>query len=379
MRIAVDAAALGSGQGGDETMLRGLLSGLVTVAGPDDRFDLVCRRRAPVPDLVGAHPAVTIHELDHSGGARYYAAALPAALRRIPAPDLVLAVNHAPVWSPAPVVLMVQDLSFEHHPEHFPVSTRLRLRTVIRSQARRAHHVLTVSHFSRDDLVRTYGLPPARVSVVPNAIVDPPPFGPAEERAGRSWLESVGVDGRFVLYLGNLHPRKNVGRLVRAMARVRESARCSDVSLVVAGARWWGSEEWDLDPSAGVVALGPVDDDQREALLRLADVLAYPSLFEGFGLPPLEAMARGTPVVASDSTAVAETVADAGLTVTPTDVTAIATAIEEVLCSAPLASRLVTRGRARAAQFSVEATGRAAYAALRDACEARNLADAAGT
>lgn len=364
MRVAIDAAALGSGQGGDETMLRGLLAGLATVAEAEDRYELVCRSGAPVPDALAGHPSFTVHEVAHDGGARYYAAALPRALRRMPRLDLVLGVNHAPVWSPAPVVLMVQDLSFEHHPEHFPLSTRLRLRAVVGHQARRAHHVVTVSNFSRDDLIGTYDLQPGRVSVIPNAIVQPPPFGEAAARRGRAWLRELGIDGRFVLHLGNLHPRKNVRRLVLAVQELRHLPELADVSLVVAGARWWGRDEWAGEPPGGVHAIGPVSDEQREVLLHLADVLAYPSLFEGFGLPPLEAMARGTAVVASNRTAVAETVGDGAATVDPTDVRAISEAIARVLSDTSVSGELIARGRARAARYSVEATGRAARAAL---------------
>lgn len=377
MRVAIDAAALGSGQGGDETMLRGLLSGLAAVTEPEDRYDLVCRAGAAVPPVVAEHPSFAVHELAHGGGARYFAAALPRALRRLPRPDLVLAINHAPVWSPSPVVLMVQDLSFEHHPEHFPWSTRVRLSAVVGHQARRVHHVVTVSNFSRDDLVSTYGLRPERVSVIPNAIVEPPPFGDAEARRGRASLRELGVEGRFVLYLGNLHPRKNVRRLVLAFQRLREEPQFADVSLVVAGARWWGGGEWTGAPPNGVYALGPVDDEQREALLHLADVLVYPSIFEGFGLPPLEAMARGTPVVASNRTAIAETVGDGALTVEPTDVEALAEAIATVLSDASVSGELVVRGLARAARYSVEATGRAARAALVDTAGRHQLTPAA--
>lgn len=368
MRIAVDAAALGSGQGGDETMLVGLLTGLAEVAPAGTRLDLVCRAAADLPVVVARHPGTDRWDLSRVGGARYFAVDLPRALRRLPRPDVVLAVNHAPLSAPAPTALMVQDLSFEHHPEHFPWPTRVRLRSVVRRQVRRVDHLVTVSHFSRDDLVRTYGLAPADVSVIPNAIVDPAPFGSAEELEAARELAKLGIDGRFVLYLGNLHPRKNLGRLIDAMARLQRAGGAADVPLVVAGAHWWGEDGATLaarGAGARIHFLGRVDERQREALLRRASVLAYPSLFEGFGLPPLEAMRRGTPVVASNTTAVAETVGEAACTVDPTDVAALARGIEVVLTDPAYADELVRRGLRQAARYTPSATGAAALAALR--------------
>lgn len=358
MRIAIDASALGSGQGGDETMMTGLLSGLAVTATATDRVDLICRVQATLPTSVSAHPSFRRHDVHRAGGSRYFAQQLPKVLRALSRPDLFLAVNHAPVRAPSPVVLMVQDLSFEHHPEHYPWHIRRRLQTVVRHQVRRAHHVATISEFSRQDLLETYDLAPDHVSVIPLAILPPPTFGPAERKAAIRLLRERGIHGRFVLYLGNLHPRKNLGRLVEAMAMVRQHPACQDLQLVIAGSRWWGRDDWDGNDD-GIVALGFVDDDVREVLLRLADVLAYPSLFEGFGLPPLEAMARGTPVVASATTAVGETVGDAALRVDPTDSASIAHGIQRVLTDPRLATSLSAAGLERAACYSVDATGRA--------------------
>jgi len=367
--VAVDATGLGSGQGGDETMMAGLLEGLAEAARPGDSFPLIVRDGVTLPAPVADHPAFSVHSMRRLPGALHFTARLPRALSRLrPVPDLVCAVTHGPLRSPAPVALFVQDLSFHHHPEHYPVVARWRLRTVVPRQARRARAVLTVSEFSRSDLIASYELPPEQVVVVPDAVAVPPPWDDTAAAEGRQWLASQGVDGRFILCLGNLHPRKNVARLVAGFAQARAGAPdLADVRLVVAGARWWGAGEAAAAaqaPDGSVVFLGRFDDDRREQLLRLADALAYVSVFEGFGLPPLEAMARGTVVLASDATAVAETAGDGALLVDPYDVHAIAEGLVRVLSDEQLRVELRRRGAARAAGYDVGSTGRRAREAF---------------
>jgi glycosyltransferase involved in cell wall biosynthesis len=369
VRVAIDATALGSGQGGDESLVAGMLAGLAAVAGPDDVFPLVVRRGVRGPDGVSDERRFPRVAIARRPGVAHFAIALPTALARLhPRPELVCAFTHAPLSAPAPTALVVTDLSFEHHPGHYPAATRRRLRTIVRHQARRAQLVVTISEFSRSDLVDTYGLDPRRVAVVPAAVPAPPVWGDASATEGRAWLRSKGVPGRFVLCLGNLHPRKNVARLVSAFARVRaRRPDLDDVRLVVAGARWWGGGEEEAAaaaPGGAVVFLGYVDDRRREQLLRLADALAYVSVFEGFGLPPLEAMARRTVVLASATTAVAETAGDGALLVDPLDTDAIAAGLVRVLTDRGLRSRLRARGLVRVAAYDVASAGQRALDAF---------------
>lgn len=366
----LDATGLGSGAGGDETMLTGMLEGLAQVAHTGDAFTVVAARNAELPDAVTGDPRFEIRRVRRRSGAVHFAVTLPRLVAGVkPQPDLVFSPTHAPLRSKVPLALMVQDLSFEHRPQDYPLATRLRLRWAVRAQVRRARVVLTVSDDARADLIRSYGLDPSRVFRVYNASLPSPPLDEQVVADQRSWLRDQGVTGPFLLYLGNLHPRKNVVGAIEAFGLAQRSQPgLTDHQLVVAGGRWWGSGEQEAarrHTSAGsVVFLGRVDDAQREVLLRDATALVYPSLFEGFGLPPLEAMSRGTPVVASDRTSIPEVVGDGGLCVDPVDIAGLAEALVRVATDRELAVELAQRGRRRASTFSVEATGEAFRAAF---------------
>lgn len=372
MRVAIDATTLGSGLGGDETMLAGLLRGLAVAAEPGDVFPVITAASASsLPADVRGDASFPVHAIARGGGVDHFVRRLPRVLGHDidPEPDLVFAVTHGPFRTTIPVALMVQDLSFIHHPDHYPVTTRVRLQQLVPRQARRAAAVFTVSEFSRRDLVHTLDLDPARVFHIPNT-VDAPLALPADEiDRGRDRLRGLGVDGPFFLYLGNRHRRKNLAGALVAFERARRSdPALASHRFVVAGARWWGSgrapdEEAPRDDGS-VVFLGRVDDVTREILLRDAVALVYVSLFEGFGLPPLEAMVRGTPVLASNVTSIPEVTGDAALLVDPDDPDEIAEAMVRIAVDDDVRRSLVAKGRARGAHYSVETTGRAARAAF---------------
>jgi glycosyltransferase involved in cell wall biosynthesis len=267
---------------------------------------------------------------------------------------------------------MVQDLSFLHLPDVYPRRTRRRLTALVGHQARRAAAVLTVSNFCREDLITSYGLDPARVHIVPNAIEVPAALPPERRARALAGLVRHHIDSApFLLYLGNLHPRKNVARTIRAFIEARRSdPALAHHKLIVAGARWWGTGEAEAAATASagsVVFLGRVDDDTRLLLLETADALLYLSRFEGFGLPPLEAMAAGTPVLAGDAAAIPEVTGGAALLVDPSDDRAIVGGIRRIVRDERLRVELVARGRARVAHYDQVTTGAALRAALENA------------
>ncbi len=383
MRVALDATALGSGRGGDETSLRGLLAGLVSVV-PDDgstRFVLYMRPGEYPARPVLESPVFVRRDMPRVPAVARYLIALPLLTAFDPEPSTLLySVTHTPLLAAVPMVLHLHDLSFVHQPELYTRRTRWRLSLLAPIHAHRARAIFVPSEFSRQSVIDLFGIPASRVFVVPNAIESGSPVAPLGVEQQRMWLERWGIHSSFFVYVGNLHPRKNLRRLIEAFGRVRrETAELAEYQLVIIGAehRFYprvfsdgvAVALRDLPPDA-VVFVGRVSDDDRDRLIATAVALAYPSLYEGFGLPPLEAMNLGTPVVASATSSMPEVLGDAALLVDPRDVNAIASALARLALDVGLRAELRVRGKARASQFSPRRTGASAYAAFCRAAEA---------
>jgi glycosyltransferase involved in cell wall biosynthesis len=225
-------------------------------------------------------------------------------------------------------------------------------RLVLRRLARCAW-IITDSQFSARDLLRHTRVAPQRLAVIPLA--------PPDDTAGDAVSDPHPDGAPFILHVGGDQPHKNVPVLLRAYAAVRAALPAVALKLVLVG--YYAGLEAGLrrdlpDHAAGVTSLGHVSRPALAQLYRRAAALVFPSLCEGFGLPPLEAMAWGCPVVASNAAALPEVVGDAGLLVAPSDVAGLALAIQRVLCEPGLASALRDKGRRRAAQFSWTRTAR---------------------
>jgi len=272
--------------------------------------------------------------------------------------DVVHATNPAavpPARRDQRLVVTVHDLAFDRFPELFPREWRWLYRAGLRAAARRADAILVPSESTADDVIRGSSVDPTRVHVTPLArslvAADPGPD---------ATLERLGVREPFVLSVGTLEPRKNLIRLVRAYRQV-----APDVphALVLAGATGWHATELEAELARSgpgtIVRTGRVDDGQLSALYRSADAFAYVSLYEGFGLPVVEAMSAGAPVVASNTSSIPEVAGDAALLVDPEDVGAIADALARVLGDLELADDLRRRGRERAAGYTWDRTARA--------------------
>jgi glycosyltransferase involved in cell wall biosynthesis len=378
VRVAVDATALGSGRGGDETALRGLLAGLAEVVADDGitRFRLYLRSGQPPPATVWGSPVFPIRTMPRVPAVGRYLVAFPlVAGRESPPPSLLYSVTHSPLVASAPMVLHLHDLSFVQQPTLYTLRTRLRLALSMPIHVRGARAIFTASEFSRQSIIEHYRIPSAKVFVVPNAIE---PRAPVRKRADadqRAWLESFGIRGPFFVYVGNLHPRKNLHRLIEAFVRSRRTAReVAGHQLLIVGTEHAFYPRLSSEgiasaiaqlPERAVVFTGKVTDEERDQLVSAATALTYPSLYEGFGLPPLEAMALGTPVLASTTTSMPEVLGDAALLVDPRDVDAIARGLVRLVGDAGLRSELQTRGAARAALFSPRRTGLRALEAFR--------------
>jgi glycosyltransferase involved in cell wall biosynthesis len=251
-------------------------------------------------------------------------------------------------------VVTVLDLSFLRHPQAFNRGNRLYLTLSTILAVRRADRVLTISEHGRREVIQLLGVSPDRVTATLCAADEQfRPLPPAEVEAFR---RRRGLPERFILYLGTLEPRKNVATLLQAYARLRADLQPAP-ALVLAGSPGWLYEEVfstieRLGLRDHVLLPGFVAADEQPLWYNAAAVFAYPSLYEGFGLPPLEAMACGIPVVASDASSLPEVVGEAGLLVPPRDDSALAASLRRVLEEDALASHLRRAGPERAAQFS---------------------------
>jgi len=253
-------------------------------------------------------------------------------------------------------VMVIHDLAFLEHPEWFSRGFLRLYRAVVPRAARRALAVMTVSEFSKSGIVKLLAVPPERVHVIYQGV--DPVFRPV----GRNEIEGVrrkfGLARPYVLFVGSIAPRKNLAAAAAAFGLARKRLLAVH-ELIVVGARGFQFSNVDVPPGIrNVRAIGYVADEDLRALYAGADALLYPSLYEGFGLPPLEAMACGTPVVTSDCASLPEVVGDAALKVDPKDTEAIADAICRVITDRGLASDLRRKGLERAKLFTWEETAR---------------------
>ncbi len=260
--------------------------------------------------------------------------------------DVVHATNYVAPPARAPTLLTVADLTYLRYPE-LCTGDVLRYPRLVPAAIARGATLHAYSEFVAGELRDTYGLPAERVVAIP------PGVGVAATGDASRGRRLAGAD-RYVLAVGTVEPRKNLPVLVRAFDAV--AAHDPAVHLVVAGADGWGADAFDAALDAArhrgrVRRVGSPDDTDRDDLLAGAAALAYPSIYEGFGLPPLEAMRAGVPVVAARAGSLPEVLGDAALLPDPTDVDAVAAALTEVLDDEATRARLVERGRARVARY----------------------------
>jgi glycosyltransferase involved in cell wall biosynthesis len=363
MRIGIDARLWAEPRSGIGRYTRSLTEHLLQIA-PQERWILYVDR-APGPPFPGAEvrclpwPQRLIWSLWHA----------PRDLRRRPV-DVFHGVTgfELPGRGPWALVTTVHDLVPLRYPDLVPSRHRWAVRGLLGGALRRAQRVIAVSETTRGEILARYRLPPARVVVVPEAAS--PHFAPLPPPVLAATRARYGLDRPYVLFVGFLEPKKNLDVLLDAVARLRRAGTWGQTELVVVGASGWGP-----DPARRALALGldgavrfvgPAPDADLPGLYGGALAFAFPSRWEGFGLPALEAMASGTPVVASNRGALPEVTAGAALLVEP-EPAPLAAAIERLLAEPALRERLRAAGLARAAQFSWERTARETLAVYRAA------------
>lgn len=298
--------------------------------------------------------------------------ALAAASRKL---DLLHGMAFAtPLAAGCPTVVTVHDLSFLRFPQAFRRANRVYLSALTRMSTRSATRVIAGSESTRRDVMELCGVPPERVVTVPYGVSEA--FTPAPAAEAAEFRRRKGLPDQFILFVGTLEPRKNIGRLLEAYAvlRTREGARATP-KLIIAGGKGWFYESLfsrvaDLGLTGAVLFPGYVPGDELAWWYRSASMFVFPSLFEGFGLPVLEALACGTPTITSNVSSLPEVAGDAALLVDPYDTEALVHAMTRLLREPELRARLSEAGVSQAKQFPWSRTAAETVAVYRAALSA---------
>ncbi len=317
---------------------------------PEDEFLLLSR--FPFPEVPGPSNLKSLHCRTNRVTGRWWLLGLPLILEREKV-SVFHGTDYAVPFLPLrPCVLTIHDLSCTQW-SHLHESRTRRTAHRLPWMASVARHVVTGTTIVRRQVMKQFNLPEEKVSVIPLA---PAPHFCQPTAANEKVLAKYGLRSPYVLFVGTLEPRKNLVTLVRAFSRL-PSALLHRVQLVLCGRIGWQNDDlWAEIARQGlkdkVRVTGHVSEDELPSIYRGATVFVYPSLYEGFGLPPLEAMACGIPVIVSTDPALSEVVGDAAMQVDPLDVERLSRAMAELLVNRPLRETLVRRGLLNVARFS---------------------------
>lgn len=369
MRIALDAHAVGRKQTGNETYIRNLLR---EFARRPEGHNFLAYVSAPGSEaLVPA--AIPVRRVSDNPWRRL-GFDLSAAVRR-DLPDLLHVQYTAPLDSVAPVVVTVHDVSYLEHPEYFSYFRRTQLKLSVARTVRHASAIIVPSEFSRERILRAYGIDDRRITIVSYGV--DPQFHPMAQATAQRWVrDTFGLDAPYILNVGDLQPRKNQIGLIRAFARlIRQHPAFPHHLILVGKENWHGSDVKAEAKRSGcadrILFTGFVADEDLRRLYCGCDVFAFPSFYEGFGLPILEAMACGRAVACSAGSATGEVADGAAVLFDPSRPDEIAKALHDLLMDPDFRQRRERMGLARAAQFSWDRAARETIAVYEKVAERR--------
>lgn len=357
MRFAVDAHAIGRHLTGNEVYIRSLLGAFAEL---DRRSEFIAYLSEPdaeqwIPQRFDVR-VVSSNPYKRLGW---------DLARRIRAdrPDVIHVQYTSPLLTNVPTIVTVHDVSFIEHPEYFTPSRRRQLRLTVGHSVRKAARILTVSEFSRDAILRAYRVDPDRVRVIPNA-ANPEFRVIGREKARKAVVERLKFTEPFVLSVGDLQPRKNQIGLIEAFAKLLHESPQLPHHLVLTGKKTWFSHKVTEAAKASGIAgrihfTGFVSDAELLDLYNACDCFVFPSFYEGFGLPILEAMACGRAVACSNTSSMPEVADGAGLLFNPHETSEITRALRDILLDAELRGRMERLGLQRAAGFTWKKSARA--------------------
>jgi len=354
MRIGIEGRTLQGERYGVARYLSNLLRNLVELEGEEEYVVYLSR---PITPLDFSSPRLDFKVLGHAPGLTWRHLRLPLAMRR-DGMDLHYSPSYfLPLLKLCPSVVVVHDLTFKVHPEWFAQDRRFIFDDLFWREVKRAERIITVSEYSKVDIIRILGVDPSRVTVV-NGAPDPL-FRPIDDEArlAESRLK-YGLEPGFLLTVGAIHTRRNLERLIEAVSRASQGLG-EELQLLILGTPapftppvdiWGTARRCGMEGSLKHVEFVPEED--LLLLYNACGLFVYPSLYEGFGLPVIEAMACGTPVVCSNVTSLPEVAGDAALFFDPLNLEEIAQAVVRALSDTALRDELRRAGKARASSFS---------------------------
>lgn len=357
MNIGIDAHMLGHNETGNETYVLELVRALAAQTGADTLFVYV-EDAASVPPEIVAAPHVRVIPYATRSSLRRLVEELPKRAER-DALDVLHISYNAPLRLPkaCALVVTIHDISYEHFPQFFSRRLRTFLRASVPRSARAAHHIITDTESAKRDLVKTYRLPAEKITVTHYAAGAQ--FRRIDDNVALAAIRAKYNTGeKFVLAVGNLQPRKNWERLMRAFAQAKRESNLPHKLVIVGQTLWLAGPIFETARTLGeaVVLTGYVPAQDLPLLYNASDIFAYPSLYEGFGLPVVEAMACGTPVLTSNVSCLPEIAGNAAHFVDPYNEAAIAGALGRMAADDAYRGELAARGLLRAKQFSWERT-----------------------
>lgn len=278
-------------------------------------------------------------------------------------------INFIGLSSGSKSLITVHDLSFLRNPEFFSLRKNFWHNMInVSKLLKKFKQIIAISENTKRDIIELCGISPDKIKVIYSGIgqeykqiINP---NLVEEEKLKEIKQKYNLPDKFILYLGTIEPRKNIEGIIKAYNQLRiDNSELEDVKLIIVGGKGWKSKniykEWDLSEyKDDIKFLDYISSENKVYLYNLASVFLYPSFYEGFGFPPLEAMACGTPVIASYSSSLPEVIGDAGLLVDPYNITEIANALKQILLNKDLSDKLIKKGLEQAKQFSWIKTAR---------------------
>ena len=283
-------------------------------------------------------------------------------------PDVLISPDGGiPLQTGIKTLSVIHDLNFEHFPEDLPEGVGNYYRNYYRQIARRATRLVTVSEFSKKDIVDTYEIDPDKIDVVYNAVGDK--FMPLGEAEAKKVREEFSGSQPYFLFVGSIHQRKNLPKMMEAFTRFRITSS-TPFKFIIAGAkRWWNSEMENAYATSpyknDIVFIGRIDDEKLPKITGAAFTLLFASRFEGFGIPIVEAMKCGVPVITSDTSSMPEVAGGAAMLVNPEDVEGICAAMNKIVQDEKLRINISSLGKERAKSFSWDNSARSLWSSIK--------------